>query len=129
MKHISSITVSEQDTKIHHIGNYSQIPNWVLSDNRLSSTQKIVFSYLFTFNTQNKIAFPSNERIKETCGLKSTRTVQHSLNQLEQLGYIKRSYNQDSSLQGRESIHCALRPEEVGDVPIFIRKPIKKKKI
>lgn len=72
-----------------------QVPNYILYNKALSSNDKLIYSLMVAYNSQQVIM--SNGRIAKELGL-SRETVKRSLLHLEQLELIQ--INNDASLNG-----------------------------
>jgi hypothetical protein len=67
---------------------FAQIPNEVLTDNRLSALEKVVYSLILGKSNQQGYCWASNETLGEWSGC-SIRHIQRSLSALKKLDYIK----------------------------------------
>lgn len=69
----------------------------VLADKRLSANEKLLFSYVSNFWSNDKIVYASNSTLAETLGT-STKTINNALKSLKHYGYICTKYE---NLNGR----------------------------
>jgi len=97
------ITKIEGQEEVADYANFSIIPSIILRSDKISPTEKLVFSLLFTFNHSGKPFFGSNEFIAASIG-KSVKTIQKTLASLEKYGLLQREYSRGDSNLGRTKI-------------------------
>jgi len=69
--------------------NYTMLPHVVLNDNRLSSTDKLVFWAISSFAFGNKnTCDPDETTLAKMCGV-SEKTIERAVTKLEKCGYIE----------------------------------------
>lgn len=102
-KHSDGITVIEGQENAQDYINFSIIPTWIMKHPGLSANDKLVYALIFSFNTNSKEFFGSNEFIGSSLNL-SARSVANMLGKLEKLDLISRSYNNDNPAEGRTHI-------------------------
>lgn len=98
-------TVVEPLETASDFGFFHIIPSRINERTDLTSSMKIVYGFLFTFNNQQKPMFGSNEFIARSCGME-TRYVANILAKLESLRLIERIYINNNPQEGRATIRC-----------------------
>jgi DNA-binding transcriptional ArsR family regulator len=66
---------------------FTQVPNFVLKSNKLSSGDKITFAMLLSYAWQNDFCFPGQQRLANDLGL-DERSVRRHLKSLETDGLL-----------------------------------------
>ncbi len=66
---------------------FTQIPNYILRDSKLSFGARLVYAVLLSYAWQEDSCFPGQERIAEDLGT-SDRSVRTYLSELKEWGYI-----------------------------------------
>jgi hypothetical protein len=66
---------------------FTQIPNYILRDHKLSFGARLVYAVLLSYAWQEDSCFPGQERIAEDLGT-SDRSVRTYLSELKERGYI-----------------------------------------
>jgi biotin operon repressor len=68
-------------------GGFTQVPNFLLKDPKVSANAKVVYSMLLSYAWNNDKVFPGQERLAEEIG--STRsTVNRGIGELEESGWL-----------------------------------------
>jgi biotin operon repressor len=68
-------------------GGFTQLPNFIINDNKLSSNAKIVYAKLLSYAWHNDRVFPGQERMAEELGM-SRPTINKAVRELEGEGYL-----------------------------------------
>ncbi len=93
----------------------------------INTTQKAVLDYIREFMARRGVA-PSVREIGEAVGLRSTSSVQYSLNALEEAGYIKREPNTKRTISlaggGRAAVPVPLLGTVTAGAPILAAQQI-----
>lgn len=71
-------------------GNYHLVPNCIF-DEDFTPYEISVYGYLASCSDKSRMCFPTRENIAKKCGIKSVRTVDKALKNLEELGYINKT--------------------------------------
>ena len=66
---------------------FTQVPNFLLKSNKLSSGDKLAFAMLLSYAWQNDYCFPGQKRLGEDMGL-DERNVRRHLKSLEAQGLL-----------------------------------------
>lgn len=66
---------------------YTQIPNYILRDTRLTSTAFRLYAALASYANAEKVCWPGQQRLAQDLGV-SERTIRVRLKELEEAGYI-----------------------------------------
>jgi biotin operon repressor len=66
---------------------FTQVPNFLLKSNNLSSGDKLAFAMLLSYAWQNDYCFPGQKRLGEDMGLHETNVRKH-LKSLETIGLL-----------------------------------------
>jgi len=69
-------------------GGFTQVPNCILRDSKLSSNAKIVYSMLLSYAWNNNNVFPGQERLAKDTGT-STRTIIRTIKELSEAEYLE----------------------------------------
>jgi biotin operon repressor len=69
-------------------GGFTQVPNFLLKDPKVSANAKIVYSMLLSYAWNNSCVFPGQERMGEDIGL-SQPTIARAVRELEQQGWLE----------------------------------------
>lgn len=77
-------------------GNYFLLPNCIF-DEQLTRTQFVVYSYLVKCSDKNNMCFLSRETIAKNCSIKTLRTVDQAVKELENKGLITKTKRKDYS--------------------------------
>lgn len=107
-----SVTTIEGTQDAGDFVKFSVIPSMILKDPNLNASEKLVYCVIYTFNSNAKPFFGSNQFIAQSVGLAEV-TIQTILNKLENKGYIKREYVDGESIKGRKSIIITYPPTKV----------------
>ena len=66
---------------------FTQVPNFLLKSNKLSSGDKMTFAMLLSYAWQNDYCFPGQERLAKDMGL-DQRSVRRHLKALQTIGLL-----------------------------------------
>lgn len=77
-------------------GNYFLLPNAIFNE-ELTHTQFVVYSYLVRCSDKHNMCYPSRETIAKNCGIKTIRTVDSAIKELEDKGLITKTKRKDYS--------------------------------
>ncbi|MBZ0280279.1 MAG: helix-turn-helix domain-containing protein [Anaerolineae bacterium] len=69
-------------------GGFTQVPNFILNNNKLTSNAKVVYAKLLSYAWHNDRVFPGQERMAEDIGI-SQQTVSRAIIELETIGYLE----------------------------------------
>jgi DNA-binding MarR family transcriptional regulator len=69
-------------------GGFTQVPNFLLKSDELSSGDKLAFAMLLSYAWQNDFCFPGQGRLAKDLGL-SDRSVRTNLKSLERNGLLR----------------------------------------
>ena len=69
-------------------GGFTQVPNFLLKDPKLSANAKIVYSMLLSYAWNNSCVFPGQERMAEDIG-SSQPTIARAVKELEEHGWLE----------------------------------------
>jgi Uncharacterized membrane-associated protein/domain len=69
-------------------GGFTQVPNCILRDPKLSSHAKIAYSMLLSYAWNNNFVFPGQERLAEDTGT-SQPTISRAVQELEEKGFLE----------------------------------------
>ena|SRR5689334_9764031 len=69
-------------------GGFTQVPNFLLKDPKVSANAKVVYSMLLSYAWNNAYVFPGQERMAEDIGL-SQPTIARAVKELEQQGWLE----------------------------------------
>src|SRR5258706_7804278 len=69
-------------------GGFTQVPNCVLRDSKLSSNAKLVYAQLLSYAWHSNYAFPGQDTMAEDLGL-GLRTVSGAVAELQRQGYLE----------------------------------------
>ncbi|MBV8893004.1 MAG: helix-turn-helix domain-containing protein [Acidobacteria bacterium] len=69
-------------------GGFTQVPNILLKDPKVSANAKVVYSMLLSYAWNNAYVFPGQERLGEDIGL-SQPTIARAVKELEQQGWLE----------------------------------------
>lgn len=69
-------------------GGFTQIPNVILTSNKLSSGAKLCYAMLLKYAWQNNCCFPGQERLGKDMSI-TDRMIRTHLKELEKVGYLK----------------------------------------
>lgn len=69
-------------------GGFTQVPNILLNDTRLSFAAKIAYAKLLSYAWNNKLVFPGQERMAEETGT-SRPTVSKAISELQRFGWVE----------------------------------------
>ena len=69
-------------------GGFTQVPNILLKDPKVSANAKVVYSMLLSYAWNNSYVFPGQERLAEDIGL-SQPTIARAVKELEQHGWLE----------------------------------------
>ena len=72
-------------------GNYHLVPNCIF-DESFTPYEISVYGYLASCSDKSRMCFPTRENIAKKCEIKSVRTVDKALKNLEELGYINKTF-------------------------------------
>src|SRR3954453_4500809 len=64
-------------------GGFTQVPNFLLKDSKISANAKVVYSMLLSYAWNNDRVFPGQDRMGEDLGL-STPTISRAIHELEE---------------------------------------------
>jgi hypothetical protein len=67
---------------------FTQVPNYLLKDPKLSANAKVVYSMLLSYAWNNDRVFPGQERMGQDLGL-STPTISRAIHELEACDLLK----------------------------------------
>ncbi len=68
-------------------GGFTQVPNFLINNQRLSAGAKLVYAKLLSYAWNNDRVFPGQERLAEAIGM-GRRTVIRATNELQKEGYL-----------------------------------------
>jgi len=68
-------------------GGFTQVPNILLKDPKISANGKVVYSMLLSYAWNNNMVFPGQERMAEDIG-SSQPTIARAIKELEQQGWL-----------------------------------------
>src|SRR5271168_2781141 len=89
---------------------FTQVPNFLLKSNKLSSGDKLAFAMLLSYAWQNDYCFPGQKRLGEDMGL-DERNVRRHLKSLEAAGLLSIQRRG----QGKTNIYeLNLKPRDIG---------------
>ena len=69
-------------------GGFTQVPNFLLKDPKISANAKVVYSMLLSYAWNNNKVFPGQERMAEEVG-SSKSTVGRAIQELEEQGWLE----------------------------------------
>jgi biotin operon repressor len=69
-------------------GGFTQVPNILLKDPKISANGKVVYSMLLSYAWNNNMVFPGQERMAEDIG-SSQPTIARAIKELEQQGWLE----------------------------------------
>ena len=69
-------------------GGFTQVPNFLLKDPKLSANAKIVYSMLLSYAWNNSCVFPGQERMAADIGI-SQPTIACAVKELEEHGWLE----------------------------------------
>ena len=69
-------------------GGFTQVPNFLLKDPKVSANAKVVYSMLLSYAWNNAYVFPGQERMGEDIGL-SQPTIARAVSELERHGWLE----------------------------------------
>jgi biotin operon repressor len=81
-------------------GGFTQVPNFLLKDPKLSANAKIVYSMLLSYAWTNSCVFPGQERMAADIGI-SQPTIACAVKELEEHGWLEIQRRG----QGKTNIH------------------------
>lgn len=88
-------------------GGFTQVPNVVLENEKLSSGAKLCYSMLLKYAWTNNYVYPGQERLAKEMGV-GKRSVVRFLKELEEIGYLEKKRRG----QGQTNIyilHCRVK--------------------
>lgn len=75
--------------ELHFDPAYTLFPDFVSKDQRLTPSEKCIYSTVFFFSQTERGCFASNRYFADRFGL-SPSTVSHAITRLERMGYLRR---------------------------------------
>ena len=69
-------------------GGFTQVPNIILKDSKISNNAKIIYSKLLSYAWTNNLVFPGQERMGKEIG-SSKSTVGRAVQELEEQGWLE----------------------------------------
>src|SRR5690242_4128352 len=69
-------------------GGFTQVPNFLLKDPKVSANAKVVYSMLLSYAWNNNLVFPGQERMAEDIG-SSQPTIARAIKELEAQGWLE----------------------------------------
>ena len=69
-------------------GGFTQIPNCVLNDTKISLSAKVIYAKLLSYAWHNQYVFPGQERMAQDVGA-GKRTIVRAVAELEKVGYLE----------------------------------------
>jgi len=69
-------------------GGFTQVPNFLLKDPKVSANAKVVYSILLSYAWNNAYVFPGQERMGEDIGL-SQPTIARAVSELKRQGWLE----------------------------------------
>src|SRR3954453_12273128 len=69
-------------------GGFTQVPNFLLKDPKISANAKVVYSMLLSYAWNNDRVFPGQERMAKDLGL-STPTISRAIHELEEYDLLE----------------------------------------
>ena len=69
-------------------GGFTQLPNCVLNDTKISLSAKVIYAKLLSYAWNNNYVFPGQERMAVEIGA-GKRTVVRAVAELERVGYLE----------------------------------------
>ena len=69
-------------------GGFTQVPNFLLRDPKVSANAKVVYSMLLSYAWNNSCVFPGQERMAEDIGLPQP-TIARAVKELEEQGWLE----------------------------------------
>ena len=69
-------------------GGFTQVPNAVLNDPKISLSAKVIYAKLLSYAWHNESVFPGQERMAQEIGA-GKRTVVRAVAELERVGYLE----------------------------------------
>jgi biotin operon repressor len=69
-------------------GGFTQVPNCVLGDKRLSLSAKVIYAKLLSYAWTNDYVYPGQEKMAQELGA-GKRTVIRAVAELEKVGYLE----------------------------------------
>ncbi|SRR5258706_1199996 len=90
-------------------GGFTQIPNCVLNDPKVSLSAKVIYAKLLSYAWHEHLVFPGQERMAQEVGA-GKRTIVRAVAELEKVGYLQVQRRG----QGRTNIytlHYTIRTE------------------
>jgi hypothetical protein len=69
-------------------GGFTQVPNFILKNPKISANAKVVYSMLLSYAWNNNRVFPGQDRMAEDIGA-GKRTVVRVIAELEKAGYLE----------------------------------------
>ena len=69
-------------------GGFTQVPNFLLKDPKVSANAKVVYSMLLSYAWTNNLVFPGQERMADDIG-SSQPTIARAVKELEQQGWLE----------------------------------------
>lgn len=69
-------------------GGFTQVPNFILKNPKLSSNGKVAYAMLLSYAWHNDRVFPGQERMAEDMGM-SQQSVSRAIIELETVGYLE----------------------------------------
>ena len=69
-------------------GGFTQVPNFLLRDPKVSANAKVVYSMLLSYAWNNSYVFPGQERMGDDVGL-SQPTIARAVKELEDQGWLE----------------------------------------
>lgn len=88
-------------------GGFTQVPNFILKDGKLSSNAKVAYSVLLSYAWHNDKVFPGQERMAQDMGL-SQPTVARAVAELETIGYLEIE-RRGQGLTNRYTLHHTVK--------------------
>lgn len=102
-KHKDGVVTIEGQESAQDYVRFSVLPAYILASKELSANEKLVYCVIYTFNTNEKDFFGSNQFIAQSTGL-TAGAVQNILTKLESKKLITRIYVDNNPIKGRAII-------------------------